>query len=103
MPLIKMNLLGVDVDLVLCAKKAYANDLTDCCDTMSKKSFNSIQGYQCTKTLETIAKGFLIPEQAPNGNSGLFIFRWVTKLLKYFAKCKKIYGANLCYLNGMTI
>lgn len=42
MPLIKMNLLGVDVDLVLCAKKAHATDLTDCSETLSKKSFNSI-------------------------------------------------------------
>ena len=51
-PLIKIEIDSVDIDLLLCSKKSYAADLTDQRDTNNKKSFASIQGYECTKVLE---------------------------------------------------
>jgi hypothetical protein len=105
-PLIKLKINNIDIDLLLCSKASSASDLTDPLDTTSKKSLNSIQGYECTRVLEQISSSFQIPKSKINGkmeNTGLYIFRNVTKLIKYFCKCKRIYGANLCYLNGMTI
>lgn len=42
MPLIKFQIDAVDIDLLLCSKKCYAQDLTNLTDFSSKKSFNSI-------------------------------------------------------------
>lgn len=54
-PLIKMKIIGAEIDLLLCSKKSFASNLTDASDTSSKKSFNSIQGLECTLNLEKIA------------------------------------------------
>ena len=82
-----------------------ATSLTDKEDTFSKKSLNSIQGYECTRMIERIANEFQIPiqgQQCPI-RPGLIIFRQVTKMLKFFTKQRGIYGANICFLNGMTL
>jgi hypothetical protein len=65
-------------------------------DVSSKKSLNSIQGYECTIMLESIIASLKI-------SNGLQIFKEVTKMLKYFTKQKSIYGANICFFNGMTL
>jgi len=108
-PLIKLKIFNVEIDLLLCAKYASAKDLCDSEETVSKKSLNSIQGLECTLTLEKIANGLPhSPQYAGSAASscparGLYIFQEVVKMLKYFSKQKSIYGANLCYFNGMTI
>lgn len=58
-PLIKLKIFNVEIDLLLCAKYNSAKDLCDSEDTASKKSLNSIQGLECTLTLEKIANGLL--------------------------------------------
>lgn len=60
-PLIKMTLLDVDIDLLLCSKKQFAQDLCDMRDIENKKSFISIQGRECSIVLEKIAKSLKIP------------------------------------------
>ena len=95
-PLIKLTINSVEIDLLLCSKTFMASELSDSSETTNKKSFNSVQGLEATRVLEKIASSIL------NGD-GLIVFREVTKLVKYFCKSKGIYGANLCYLNGMSI
>jgi len=101
--------LNVEIDLLLCSKEDSAESLLNSSNVSNKKSTNSLQGYLCTLQLLKIASTFGIASgYDPVTNCGLedggvIIFRNVTRLLKFFAQRKGIYGANLCFFNGMTI
>ena len=97
MPLIKLKINKVEIDLLLCSKKSCAKDLAGSSFTANKKSLNSILGHECSTILEKAALSLLPKRQ------GLQVFQEVTKLVKMFCKRKGIYGHNLCYLNGMSI
>mgnify|MGYP000961767585 CR=1 FL=1 len=63
-PLIKLKINDIDIDMLLCAKKSFASELSDTADTNGKKSFNSIQGYQATKILQKVACAIPFPKYA---------------------------------------
>ena len=79
MPLIKMAIHGIEFDLLLCAKEPEAENMVSSEHTISKKSLSSIQGFECTAMIENIIHSLKI-------TNGFYIFKEVTKILKYFTK-----------------
>jgi len=61
-PLLKLQICGVEIDMVLCSKKCFAAELKNSIDVSNKKSFNSIQGYECSLILEKVALNLPIPK-----------------------------------------
>lgn len=74
-PLIKIEIDGVSVDLLLCAKLPYADSLTNTEHTTCRASLFSILGYQASKTFKEVATN-LHPNACGECSSscGLYIF-----------------------------
>jgi poly(A) polymerase Pap1 len=103
-PLIKIEIDGVSIDLLLCAKLPYAESLTNTEHTTCRASLYSILGYQACKTFKEVATNLsksACGDLAPS--AGLYVFGQVCRLVKKFCRQRQIYGSNLCFLNGVTI
>lgn len=55
-----MTIHDIEFDLLLCAKEPDAENMLNSEQTISKKSLNSIQGYECTIMLENIISSLKI-------------------------------------------
>lgn len=101
-PLIKIEIDKVQIDMLLCVKLPWSESLTSVEHTACRASLLSILGFQCSQIFKEVARN-LAPKAHEDSSVGEHVFSRVVQLLKQFARNKSIYGSNQCYLNGISL